>query len=294
MSGLVKARQLDYEGALAYHGAMQLSMIALAVVVVFTLPAGQVDADDRAESIKPLVHAHAHNDYLHKRPLRDALKHGFASVEADVFLVEGELLVAHDEKDVRPELTLKTLYLGPLRERTRAKGGWVFDKGRPLTLLIDVKSEAEATYAALHRVLIEYEDILTTVDDGKLETRAVTVIVSGNRAIETVAAQKKRYAALDGRFSDLDSTHPAHLIPLISDNWQKHFQWTGDGPFPGAEREKLRAIVSRAHERGRRVRLWATPEGPAVWKELLAAGVDLINTDDLKGFEDYSRNAGKE
>ena len=31
-----------------------------------------------------LIHAHAHNDYEHARPLLDALDHGFCGVEADV------------------------------------------------------------------------------------------------------------------------------------------------------------------------------------------------------------------
>jgi glycerophosphoryl diester phosphodiesterase len=268
---------------------MTKPMRATVCLVAFVLAANPCRAGDQTSAVKPLAHAHAHNDYLHRRPLRDALDHGFMSVEADIFLVDGQLLVAHDEKDVRPERTLTGMYLDPLRERSRANGGWVFDKGRPFTLLIDIKSEAEATYAALHIVLADYSDLLTTVDDGKLETKAVTIIVSGNRAIESISAQERRYAAIDGRFSDLDSAHRAHLIPLISDNWQKHFQWTGDGPFPDAEREKLHAIVKQAHERGRRVRLWATPEGPAVWKELLSAGVDLINTDDLEGLDDYLR-----
>jgi hypothetical protein len=40
------------------------------------------------------------------------------------------------------------------------------------------------------------------------------------------------------------------------------------------------------------VRFWATPEGPrkareAVWAELLAAGVDYINTDNLKALERF-------
>ena len=44
---------------------------------------------------KPLGQAHAHNDYYHKRPLLDALSHGFCSVEADVFLKNGNLLGGH-------------------------------------------------------------------------------------------------------------------------------------------------------------------------------------------------------
>src|SRR5437773_10344211 len=90
----------------------------------------------------PLVHAHAHNDYEHKRPLLDALDHGFCSVEADVFLVEGDLLVGHTRKDLRPERTLEKLYLDPLRERVKANGGKVYAGGPTVFLLIDVKSEA--------------------------------------------------------------------------------------------------------------------------------------------------------
>ena len=52
---------------------------------------------------RPLINAHAHNDYEHPRPLLDALDHGFCSVEADIYLVEGQLLVAHNRSDVSKE-----------------------------------------------------------------------------------------------------------------------------------------------------------------------------------------------
>ena len=63
--------------------------------------------------------AHAHNDYLHKRPLLDALAQGFCSVEADIFLVDGALLVAHERASLDKRKTLKALYLDPLLERRR-------------------------------------------------------------------------------------------------------------------------------------------------------------------------------
>ena len=66
---------------------------------------------------RPLTNVHAHNDYEHTRPLLDALQHGFCSVEADVHLVDGQLLVAHSRLDVNPGKTLQALYLDPLRER---------------------------------------------------------------------------------------------------------------------------------------------------------------------------------
>src|SRR5215831_8197157 len=74
----------------------------------------------------PLIHTHAHNDYEHKRPLFDALEHGFCSVEADIYLVDGKLLVAHNPWQVKPNLTLQSLYLDPLRERVKKNGGRVY------------------------------------------------------------------------------------------------------------------------------------------------------------------------
>src|SRR5207248_6446713 len=88
----------------------------------------------------PLIHAHAHNDYLHKRPLFEALERGFCSVEADIYLVDGKLLVAHERQMTRPERTLEALYLEPLRERVRKNGGRVYPHGPEFTLLIDLKT----------------------------------------------------------------------------------------------------------------------------------------------------------
>jgi len=254
--------------------------IGAALTAAFLLaPAGA--GEGPKERVVPLRHAHAHNDYEHKRPLLDALAHGFCSVEADVFLVDGELLVGHARKDLRPGRTLEKLYLDPLRQRARDNGGRVYRDGPTVYLLVDVKSEAKPTYAALDRVLARYDDLLSVTRDDKFRPGAVTVVVSGNCDREAITAQKVRRAAIDGRPPDLDSTAPAHLIPWVSARWGALFRWQGKGPMPEAERARLRAFVAKAHKHGRLVRFWATPEAPAVWGELLACGVDLLNTDRL-------------
>ena len=51
----------------------------------------------------------------------------------------------------------------------------------------------------------------------------------------------------------------------------------------GADKLKLKDIVAQAHQQGRRVRFWGAPDRPVFWSEMLANGVDLINTDDLDG-----------
>jgi hypothetical protein len=256
--------------------------------LLFGAGSGLVIAGDKG-AIEPLSGAHAHNDYLHERPLLDALGHGFASVEADIFLVDGKLLVGHARSELKPEQTLQKLYLDPLRERAKAHGGRIYATDAPFNLLIDIKSDGETTYAALAKVLAQYAGLISVVRDGKFEPKAVTAVISGERPWKTVAAETVRYVGIDGRLSDLDSTEPSDLVPWISDRWGAHFRWDGTPPMPPAERDKLRAIVDKAHGHGRRVRLWATPESTTVWRELRGAGVDLINTDDLAGLEKFLR-----
>jgi hypothetical protein len=242
---------------------------------------GPAVASQKEKQVTPLPRAHAHNDYEHKRPLLDALEQGFCSVEADVYLIGEDLLVAHAPRELRPERTLEKLYLAPLRERVRANGGRVYKEGPTFHLMIDVKSEAKATFAAVHKLLARYGDILSVIRDGKYQAGAVTVVLSGNRDQGAIARQEVRFVGMDGRPSDLDSEVPAHQIPWISASWGSVFRWKGDGPMSMAERDKLKEFVHKAHRHGRKVRFWATPENPEVWKELLAADVDFINTDRL-------------
>ena len=245
------------------------------------------------EAILPLAKAHAHNDYEHTRPLLDALDHGFTSVEADVWLVDGELLVAHDEEDLRPERTLQSLYLDPLMERVKLNKRSVYPNyEHDFILWIDIKSEGEDTYQAIHNQLRKYQKMLTKFTPSGVKPGAITVYISGNRPRTLMENQRVRYAAYDGRMSDLGTDVSNEFIPVISDNWTKYFTWNGTGEMPQAEREQLYSMVETTHANGQKIRFWATPDTPspqrvAIWNELLKAGVDFLNTDDLSGLEKY-------
>ncbi|MEX0611576.1 MAG: phosphatidylinositol-specific phospholipase C/glycerophosphodiester phosphodiesterase family protein [Pirellulales bacterium] len=253
---------------------------ALAIILVGAIAASDV-AGRSVHAVEPLEHAHAHNDYWHERPLYDALDHGFASVEADVILVDGSLLVGHERDELKPKRTLESLYLAPLARRVRQNGGHVYQNGQRFFLLIDIKSDPQATYQHLQKVLSQYADMLTVADRDNVRRGAVTIVITGNRPRIEPAEAARRYAGLDGRMSDLDSDMPSHLMPMISDHWPSHFTWNGDGPMPAVEKAKLEETVTKAHAAGRVVRFWATPENESVWRELRSAGVDLVGTDHL-------------
>ena len=271
------------------------TVTALIALTALTGAAAPSSATPAPEAVlgEPHAAAHAHNDYEHARPLLDALEHGFTSVEADVWLVDGELRVAHDLVDTRAGVTLESLYLDPLDELVRQQGhsiypGW----DGSLQLLIDIKSDGESTYAAIEKELAEHPQLMTRFAKGKVTEGPVTAVISGNRPLATMQAAEKRFGFYDGRSADLASGMPAELMPLVSDNWTKLFTWQGVGPMPETERAKLHAYVEAAHSKGYRVRFWATPDqaGPArdaVWTELHNAGVDHINTDDLAALDAF-------
>ena len=267
-------------------------ILAVAFIAVLASAPTNSSAETSRSSVSGLERAHAHNDYEHDRPLFDALDHGFKSVEADIWLVDGELLVAHDREQVQPGRTLRSLYLDPLQTVVGQNGGSVY-RGDPdyFTLLIDIKSDAVPTYLALHEELEGYEGMLTKFEPRGVRDGAVTAIVSGNRPRELMQQQRVRYAAYDGRLSDLGVATDQTFVPLISDNWTRNFTWRGDGPMPPKERRKLESIVATAHSNGQRVRFWETPEQlpqrEAVWEELLAARVDYINTDHLDALQSF-------
>ncbi len=240
----------------------------------------------------PLVQAHAHNDYEHKRPLFDALDRGFCSVEADIHLVSGELRVAHDLLQVKPGRTLQSLYLDPLRERVKRNAGRVYVGGPEFTLLIDIKSDWRTTYPVLRAALKEYSDLLNVFGPERKRTNAVTAILTGNRSLEMFKGETDRYAAYDGQLTELDSSEPADLIPWISSSWGAISKWRGSGEMPEDDKTKVAGIVAKAHQRNRRVRFWGAPDQPEFWRQMLEQRVDLINTDDLPGLQNFLLTSG--
>ena len=259
------------------------------VETAWTQPMAPLQAPQPLASVVPLPNAHAHNDYEQSRPLWDALDHGFTSVEADVYAQKDTLYVAHNRPPFwNTDKSLENLYLRPLAERIRQNGGKVYAKyNGPVYLMIDFKTGADSTYRALEKVLQRYRSILTTCKGNRCQPGAVTVFISGNRPIETVKKAKERLVGIDGRPADLGKGFSRDLMPVVSDAYGNQLQWRGQGPMPDDQFQKLRQLVQRVHAEGKKLRLWACPEDPAVWAKLREAGADFLSTDQLELVRDF-------
>lgn len=249
--------------------------------VVFALLIAIAPAVVNAQTA-PLENGFSHNDYRRKHPLLDAEQNGFTHIEADVFLFGGKLVVAHVNPFFKGKRTLENLYLQPLLEKVSQNNGRFYEGyDKPITLMIDIKTNGNRTYAALKPLLEKYRSILSSCDSGRVTTRAVTIVLSGHKPYNILKGEESRLAFIDNdlRKGLIDTT--SKVFTMASCKYSKLLKWKGSGCISDREKEKLMRYVSIAHQNGERVRLWASPDNKAVWKEMLNCGVDLINTDKL-------------
>lgn len=228
------------------------------------------------QPVTALSQAHSHNDYEQKEPLELAMAQGFGSVEADIYLVDGALLVAHDRQNCDPNRTLEALYLRPLWQR------YLDGRHVPDILLVDIKTDGAKAWRVLRAELERYRPMLASP-----RRQGIRVVISGDRPRDLIFGDD--LTAYDGRPEDFDA--PASWsLPLISTSWTSHFRWNGSGSFPANEQNRLREMVGQAHAKNRKIRFWATADTPSMWTVLRDAGVDLIGTDQPKALADFLRS----
>lgn len=235
--------------------------------------------------------AFSHNDYWRENPLLDALSFRFNCVEADLWLIDGELYVSHDRPVPDPSITFRNLYLRPLAERIEANGGKVYPHGdRPFYLMVDCKEKGEAMYTVLKEQMAPYKDLFCSVDNGQYKEGPVLFFLSGDRPKKSLTEETSRFAFLDGQISDLNRNIPATLAPVISDNYNNFFTWNGEGEMPADQLQKMREIIAQVHREGKLFRWWGAPDTPVFKRLFIREGVDLVGADDLNSLYNVLEN----
>ena len=248
-----------------------LSLLLLPVIAAFAFAAAatpSASASDAAE-IALRQRVHSHNDYQQRHPLYDALDVGLYSVEADIWLEHGKVLISHLGFSFKG--SLEDLYLKPLQERVDRLGS-VYGDDRPFILWIDIKQSQEALEKAFSKILAKYP-MLTQFTDQGVKPGAVTVILTGDVAPKTEYTNHTalRYACRDSKIYNDRDPHADLRWQWYSLKWSS---WMKDS-------SKLAVLVSRIHRKGRKVRLWDVPTSETIWRAAFDAQTDLVGADDL-------------
>ena len=220
---------------------------------------------------------HSHNDYTRTMPFYEAYSQHVYSLECDMHCVGGRLLVGHDAKDLRPDLTFERLYLQPLVNVYNLNGGrpYAGEEGR-LQLMVEIKSDDTEAYMKAFVAKIKKHP---QVFDPARNPYACRIVVTGHVPRPEQFAHYPAYVTFDGDIT-LDYT-PAQLkqVGLFSVNFGAYSHWNGKGSMLPAEKAAIEQLVAKAHALGKAIRFWGAPESVTAWNTFCHMGIDYINTD---------------
>lgn len=215
------------------------------------------------------ANAHSHNDYLNASPFYAAFNNGFASIEADIFPVNGKLYVAHSKKEIGPENTLKKFYIDPLARELAAH------PARKMKLLIDIKDNYKVSLDLLLKELIPLNSFLSSPE----AIKPLTILITGTRPPPSEYNNYPSYLFFD---DDLKLTHTPRQwqrVGQVSLSFTRYSAWKGEGKPAKGGIKKLRHVIDSVHTAGKTIRFWAAPDNKRSWRLQKKLGVDLIGTD---------------
>jgi len=236
-----------------------------------------------------VANTHSHNDYEQAAPFWAAWQQRFGSIEADIWLVGGKVLIGHDTTEIKTGRTLEDYYVKPLLACIGKNHGYPYaDTTRRLQILIDVKADSVATLAAMIALLDKYPALE--------HCPALTWVISGNRPDPSQYNSYPPFIAFDGILHRQYTPAELSRIAMMSDDLRHYTRWdsrTGipsdslDGLRIATGLDSLRLAIQRSHALHLPVRLWDAPDFPAAWRQLMELKVDYLNTDHIADLAAY-------
>jgi len=225
----------------------------------------------------------AHNDYVHPIPFLTSYYQQVGFIEADVFLQQGELMVAHTRQEISKGRTLDELYLSPLVDKINIHNGFVYARHeKSLTLMIDLKTEGAATLKVLVQKLKTYPSLL--------RCPTLTVVVSGNVPNPATWKDYPTFIFFDGRPGRQYTAEQWDRISFVSTAFSDHASWNGKGMLTKAEHEKITNLITGVHASGKKIRFWGAPDFSNAWLTFMNLKVDILGTDDVTGLSKFIAN----
>jgi len=222
-----------------------------------------------------VTNTHSHNDYEQAIPFWMAWQEKFGSIEADIFLQEGRLLVGHNREEIKAGRTLEEYYIKPLLSCVEKNNGYPYaDSSLRLQMLIDVKADSVAVLDALVVLLNKYP-VLTHCQNIKW-------VISGNRPSPAAYTTYPSFIAFDGILGHDYTPEALSRIVMMSDDLRSLTRWNGQTELPAADKKLIQDAVTHAHQQHLPVRFWDAPDTPAAWRQLMQLHADYINTDHIR------------
>lgn len=223
---------------------------------------------DALNDVQPTT-CHSHNDYERDIPLFSAMSAGCIGIEADVWLVGGQLVISHENPSFffffeRP---LREQYIDPLKAiLDHNNGGSSGDKGvypgkpeQSITLLIDFKTGGDNTFDAVNDAVQPLRDAgyLSRVENGNFVEKQVTIVLSGKADFDRINSgdENNRDMFYDAHIDKWEDKYNSKNSFYASSNFKSTIGNPGSpDKFSDEEKQKVTDQVGQAHGAGLKVR----------------------------------------
>jgi alkaline phosphatase len=253
----------------------KITLLTTTLLIIYFIP---------ANAQYTTLNAHSHNDYSNKIPFWLAYNNHFGSIEADIWAVNGDLIVAHNSSELKPENSLGILYLDPIISVFgKNKGSAWQDQTSTFQLLIDLKTTTEPTLSILIEKLKQHPEVF----DPSVNKNAVRIVITGNRPDPGEFGKYPDFISFDGLLKMVYDDHQKKRVPLYSENLRNIISWDGAGEIPVNEKTKLQNVIDSIHSLNKKIRFWNAPDNTMAWKTLMEMHADYLNTDHITELSEY-------
>ena len=235
-----------------------------------------------AHAQEPSTRVISSGNLNNKDEIWNLLGHGVSCYEADVMYIYGELFVTASMPDsVSHTVPLfSDAYLFPLFSNLKKNGNSIISgDNRESFILLNVHNELKKTNKELKSMIGPLKGLITYNSDGLHEGK-VRLLVKNKEFREEIAKDGYICLGLVGNMSDIESGLEYFQMPLIELDFSELTTWSGAGNIPFPDYVKIKELVNKIHQKGRKISVINCPNHKTAWEVLITSKVDFINTND--------------
>lgn len=210
------------------------------------------------------------------------LGQGVTGFEVDVMYIYGELYVTSSMPDSanHKHLTLSDACLFPLYSHSKKVNAEKTDATKQeILLLLNIKNDPIKAYSRLKKAILPLRDQIS-FRNTDWHQGSIRILTRNKILSDFLEKEELSYLGFVGNKEDLNTSLKPEILPLIEFDFAELTNWHGAGNIPFPDYVKIKELINKAHQQGRKVCISNCPNHQAARDVLTSSKVDFILTND--------------